>query len=332
MTANPFDLSPSAPAPAALCGSRFALTLVATLLLSGLLASSIDLLTQYLFLPDAGITSDTGESLDWLPRYDAFYFLTIAANRLSDLWIIGLSGWLIVGYLFERNGQIGYRRPRPLLVSLLLISLGLTLVVYVLLRFLWAFGFELMNELDLRIDAVGILVRLTSAVTGVLQWAVSVPLAIWLSLHFFRSDALAGPLRQVGRSEAAWLAALCTGLGTLTLLGVFAKPFNFLGDLETFASYYGIGIVVTLAAFVGARMALPARLNGLRPLDLLAASLVNVASLALFTGGAAVMLMLITYGRQPSNTWLVVLGIVSLPLCALMQLFCMRVIYRPLAA
>ena len=131
MTADAFELSPSAsssmPAQAALYGNRFIQALVATLLLGGLLALSVDLLLLYISLPDA-----TGDSPGWLQRYDAAYFLTLAANGLSDLWIIALSAWLMVGYLFERNGQIRYRRPRPLLLSLLLISLGFTLVINLL--------------------------------------------------------------------------------------------------------------------------------------------------------------------------------------------------------
>lgn len=331
MTANAFELPPSAsssmPAQAALYGNRFIQALVATLLLGGLLALSVDLLLLYISLPDA-----TGDSPGWLQRYDAAYFLTLAANGLSDLWIIALSAWLMVGYLFERNGQIGYRRPRPLLLSLLLISLGLTLVINVLLRLFWAYGFEMIGEMRLGFEATSVLVRLTSAVTGALQWAVSAPLAIWLSLHLFRKNALAGPLRAVGRFEAASLAALCSAIGTLILLALVVPQFDMLSDLKAFASYYGIGIAVILAAFVGARQALPARLHGLRPLDLLAASLVNAASVALCIGSVLLVSMLNTYGEPPSATALLVLGVLGLPLCSLMQAFCIRVIYRPVAA
>ena len=332
MTANPFEWT--LPAPAAMWRNRFAQALVATLLLSGLLVIAIDILALYLTHPEVLPTDDPEYDEDkywYLPKYDFYYFLSIAANQLSYLLLIGLSGWLIIQYLFERTGRVGYRRPRPVLITLLLVSLGFSLVFSVLMRFAWVYFFDWVNALELRFDAVSGLTTLLGAVNYVATWAVSVALPIWLSLHLFRSDALAGPPRQVGRNEAAWLAALCVGVGTLVLLRLFAKPFNFLGDLQTFASYYGIGIAVTLAAFVGARMALPARLDELRPQDLLAASLVNVASLALLIGGAAFMLMVISYGRPPINTWLVVLGVVSLPLCALMQLFCIKVIYRPVA-
>src|SRR5690606_11733800 len=137
---------------------------------------------------------------------------------LSYLLLIALSGWLIIQYLFARNGRAGYRRPRPVLITLLLVSLGFALACSLLTRLAWTYFYELVDALDVRFEAATALIMLLNTVNYVAIWAVSVPLPIWLSLHLFRRDAHAGPARQVGRSEVAWLAAFCAGLGTLILL------------------------------------------------------------------------------------------------------------------
>src|SRR5690606_20097737 len=108
-------------------------------------------LTQYLSRPDVLPSQDPDYDEDrhwYLPKYDFYYFLSIAANKLGYLLLTVLSGWLIIQYLFARNGRAGYRRPRPVLITLLLTSLGFAVAFTALMRVAWAFFFNSVNALD----------------------------------------------------------------------------------------------------------------------------------------------------------------------------------------
>lgn len=331
MTSNPFDL----PVAAAVSrpASHFAYVIVAALLLGALLAYGIDLLITVLGAePVAEDASDF-----YTERHDAAFFLFTLRYRLLDLLGVGIWGLLITRYLLERASIVGYQRPKPLLASLLAVSLLACLLADFLGQMVWGFGYPRLEQIMGDHEFQQGLVELLSILSGSLMWLVSVPLPLWLCLRLFRSEAVIDPEPlPVSRREAALLGSLTLATLVLQMFGLALSRLSHLGEFPALVGYYGTCIAVALVAFAGAWLVLPAQLARLRPLALIGACLVSLFGVVLIAVAGAVLLALWLYvfGADDAPGIIVPLLLIvgTLALCGLMQAFSLRVIYRPVAA
>lgn len=325
MQPNPFDLpaAPNANAPL-LPVSRFPLAIAAAVVLGALVSLVLRTLAFAWNAPSTGVLA---------PVYDLEFFLLATLNAIFSLLLIGLASLLLAHHLFERGAVVGYRRPGRLLGLLVFASVIFASIASVAGQAPFLFFGELMMAF-VRTTSSLVLQFYLSLVWS-LAWILLLPLPILLCWRLFRADALIEPrARLLTRMQAAGITGLSVALLSLWVLGVGVEKFRYMGSLDNFAIFYGAGTLVALAAFAGAWKVLPARLDGLRAVSLLGASMLCVAIMSILLGFAILVIFALTYSYSsgPGLLGSLLCGSLALLLYGFCTAFCLRLVYRPVAA
>lgn len=323
---NPFDLAEPANLTQPEPGRRVPLAYAITgALLLGALLVSLASLFHLRFGP-------TSEALANAPDN---FLLRVAFYQLLSLLFSGVTALLVARFLLEQKGVVDYLRRGPLLTSVLLASLVASGCAGALAPLYWQ---HVHWPLQQQLGGAGLpagLLALPHLLFNGLLWLVTVPLVLWPCLHLFRADALRESAQAtLSRGEAALLGSLLLALLVMKAQDAFFLALRMDDQWLRLAQYGGV-LLVMLACLAGSWLALPSRLQRLRPLALVGASLLTLLTVALMALGGVALLVLWTLTAQPDELSLMFasafLTALLLVLLGLAQALSLRFAYRPVA-
>lgn len=322
MTSNPFEPLASRPTPALLSPApRIAHGVALAAALGACIAWAVGWLYAMASQPELDLARS-----GWLAG-------PLGLSGLAqEIALAGLTGLLTTRFWCEREAIAGHQRPLWLLAGVFAGSSILPMLVAPLLYGLWFLLEAGPLEFLTRSHAYSTQFLLLSALFDALTWLVCGPLLIILLLRLSSAVLIRDPL---ARAVPRWEMALGLGLSVALLI---ALAFALLGmvvrkldDPDAALSLWGCALVCGLLAVAATWRILPLRARRLRPLRLLAASLVCTLLwlLASALTGALLVLVMLFDERLFAAPLLIAVGLGLLVLLAWLAHFCVRLIYRP---